>query len=66
MGQVIEKNPQVGATLKAKDFDGWWTLSNVDVTLWVSSLTELPLTSDGESTRNALLFYVMSTSDTDL
>jgi hypothetical protein len=44
--------------LKAKDFDGWWPLSNADVTSWVSSLTELPLTSDGESTRNALLFML--------
>jgi hypothetical protein len=30
--------------LKAKDFDGWWLLSKADVTLWVSSLTELPIT----------------------
>ena len=44
--------------LKAKDFDGWWPLSNVDVTLWVSSLTELPITSDCESTRNALLLML--------
>ena len=60
MGQVIEKNPQVGATLKAKAFDGWWPLSNVDVTLWVSSLTELLITFDGKckSIRNALLFML--------
>ena len=44
--------------LKAKDFDGWWPLSNVDVTVWVSSLTELPITSDGKSIRNALLFML--------
>ncbi len=57
MGQIIEKDPQVGAALKAKDFDGWWLSSNADVTLWVSFLAELlPITSDGESTRNALLF----------
>jgi hypothetical protein len=42
--------------LKAKDFDGWWPLSYADVTTWVSSLTQLPITSDGESTRIALLF----------
>ena len=44
--------------LKAKDFDGWWPLSNADVTSWVSFLTELLSTSDGESTRNALLFML--------
>jgi hypothetical protein len=44
--------------LKAKDFDGWWPLSKADVTLWVSSLTELLVTSDGESTRNALLLML--------
>ena len=44
--------------LKAKDFDGWWPLSYADVTTWVSSLTQLPITSDGESTRIALLFML--------
>ena len=44
--------------LKAKVFDGLWPLSNVHVTSWVSSLTELPITSDGESTINALLFML--------
>jgi hypothetical protein len=32
--------------LKAKDSDGRWPLSNIDVTLWVSSLTKLPITPD--------------------
>ncbi len=44
--------------LKSKDFDGWWPLTNVDVTVWVSTLTELPITSDGESVRNASLFML--------
>ena len=44
--------------LRAADFDGWWPLSNADVTLWVSSLTKLPITSDGGSTRNVLLFML--------
>jgi hypothetical protein len=44
--------------LKAKDFDWWWPLSKADVTLWVSSLTELPISSDDESTRNALLLML--------
>jgi hypothetical protein len=57
MGQVIEKDSKVGAA-KAKDFDGWWPLSKADVILWVSSLTELPITSDGESTKNALLLML--------
>lgn len=44
--------------LEAKDFDGWWPMSNADVTSWVSSLTELPMTSDGEATKNALIFAI--------
>ncbi len=57
MGQVIEKIRH-WEQLKAKDFDGWWPLSSTDVTYWVSSLTKLPITSDGYSTRNALLFML--------
>ena len=44
--------------LKAKDFDEWLPLSNADVASWDSSLMELPLNSDGESTIIALLFML--------
>ncbi len=46
--------------LKANDFVAWWPQSRQDGTIWISSIPQFPLATDGEF-EDLLLYLIVET-----
>ena len=59
------KNFRKWEKLEAKDFVAWWPQSRHDVTIWISSIPQFALASDGEF-EDLTLFFIVENEGVDI